>query len=65
MENKACSNCGKFMIEWKDDVILCSFPPKVKIDFKCACGNSEFSRFEVTQSYTPSFENQWKKANGE
>jgi len=53
------------MIEWKDDVILCSFPPKVKIDFKCACGNSEFSRFEVTQSYTPSFENQWKKANGE
>ncbi len=53
------------MIEWRDDCVLCSIPPKIRIDFKCACGNSEVSRYQTLESISPSFKKEWEKANGE
>ena len=61
METKKCSNCGKFMIEWMDNKLF-GVPTPNTYHFKCACGNSEFSRIEES---VPSFQKAWEKANGE
>lgn len=65
METKKCPSCDKFMIEWKSNGLCASNPPQLRYDFKCACGHSEFSRFETLGRPHDSFRGAWEKANGE
>jgi len=48
METKKCSNCGKFMIECQDNILFGKECKNV-YHFKCACGNTEFSKIEESE----------------
>lgn len=54
-ETKECTNCGKWMIKWRDNPI---------VYWACAFGHREFSNLSKTPK-DPEFTTAWQEANKE